>query len=44
MKTLERIGAIVTLIVLWIFIAFAAGILVRPIYEAFRFGFDAWGA
>lgn len=42
MRTLERIGAIVTLIALWIFIAFAAGILVRPFYEAFRFGFNVW--
>lgn len=44
MKTLERIGAALTLIALWIIIACVAGILARPFYEAFLFGFNVWNA
>lgn len=44
MRTLERIGAALMLIALWITIAFFAGILARPFYEAFLFGFNVWTA
>jgi hypothetical protein len=44
MKILERVGAALTLIALWITIAFFAGILARPFYEAFRFGFGVWSS
>lgn len=42
MKLLERVGAVVTFFALWIFIAFVTGIVTRPLYEAFMFGFRVW--
>lgn len=44
MRILERLGAALTLIALWIIIACVAGILARPFYEAFRFGFGVWSS
>lgn len=44
MRILERLGAALTLIGLWIIIVFFAGILARPFYEAFLYGFNVWSA
>jgi hypothetical protein len=43
MKLIERVGAAVTFIGLWILLALLAGIAFRPVYEAFLLGFRIWG-